>query len=475
MNRRSIPKPTPAAAPAAEVAVIGCVVTNPETLATAHAAGLTAEHFQDATCRKIWQAIAQSPDAFTPASIGAAAGIPSARLEKIVDAGCIPSHLPSFAGELIEAHSKHELGFQLQRGLVENADVTKSASFVAGVLRDRLAELASVPDANAMPAIVDAETFTGTAMPEPPHVINGVLHRGSKAVYGGPSKAFKSWTLLDLCLAVSTGKPWLGFDTTPGNVLYLNFELQPFAVHKRLLAIAQDRQCAIPSTLHVWNLRGFARPLSALLPDLLRQIKGEGYALIVPDPIYKTLDGRDENGAGDIGALCQELDQMAVATGAAIAFGAHFAKGNASGKEHIDRVSGSGVWARDPDAILTATTHEEQNAFTLEMTLRNFAPVDPFVIRWDYPRMRRDDTADPARLKQVRGGRVEEYPIDAIVKYLTAPMNTTAWFKACADETGISRKTFFRRMADAEKAGLTERDGTAWKRKAARNIVKDRF
>ena len=62
--------------------------------------------------------------------------------------------------------------------------------------------------------------------------------------------------------------------------------------------------------------------------------------------------------------------------GAAVAFGAHFAKGNAAGKEHLDRVSGSGVWARDPDAIITATRHEEDDAFAVEMTLRNFAPVE---------------------------------------------------------------------------------------------------
>lgn len=316
-----------------------------------------------------------------------------------------------------------------------------------------------------LPPIVDAASFTATPMPEPPHVVNGVLHRGSKAVYGGPSKAFKTWTLIDLCLAVSTGGEWLGFKTTPGLVLYLNFELQDFAVHKRLLAIAYDRGCKIPSALKLWNLRGFSRPLSMLLPELLRQVEGEGYALIVPDPIYKTLAGRNENDAGDIAELCGELEAVALDTGAAVAFGAHFAKGNASGKEHIDRVSGSGVWARDPDAIITASPHKEESAFAVEMTLRNFPPVEPFVIRWEYPRMRRDNTADPTQLRQARGGRSEEYPVDAVLKYLVEPMTPGAWLKACGEETGISRKTFYRRIADAEKARLIERDGKLWKRR----------
>jgi hypothetical protein len=154
-----------------------------------------------------------------------------------------------------------------------------------------------------------------------------------------------------------------------------------------------------------------------LLPDLLRQIEDEKYSLIVPDPIYKTLNGRDENAAGDIGDLCSELDRLAVTTGAAVAFGAHFAKGNASNKEHIDRVSGSGVWARDPDAILTTTRHEQEGAFALEMTLRNFPPVEPFVIRWGYPRMRRDSGLDPQHLKPAKGtGKPSRPPVDSFVE-----------------------------------------------------------
>lgn len=326
------------------------------------------------------------------------------------------------------------------------------------------AALADPGEAHAI-SIVSADVFTASPMSEPPQVVKDVLHRGSKAVYGGPSKAFKSWTLLDLCLAVSTGGDWLGFETTPGPVLYLNFELQPFAVHKRLLAIAEDRDCAIPKALRLWNLRGHARPLSALLPELLRQIEGEGYALIVPDPIYKTMDGRDENKAGDIAQMCGEIDSVAVETGAAVAFGAHFAKGNASGKEHLDRVSGSGVWARDPDAIITATAHEADHAFAIEMTLRNFPPVEPFAIRWEYPRMVRDAMLDPSQLRQARGGRVEEFSVDSVLKYLSEPLTPGAWLKACADETGISRKTFYRRIADAERGRLIERDGKQWKRR----------
>ena len=73
-----------------------------------------------------------------------------------------------------------------------------------------------------------------------------------------------------------------------------------------------------------------------------------------------------------------------------MAFGAHFSKGNQAGKESIDRVSGSGVFGRDPDSILSLTPHEERDCFTLEATLRIFPPIDPVVLRWAFPLFDRD-------------------------------------------------------------------------------------
>ena len=66
--------------------------------------------------------------------------------------------------------------------------------------------------------------------------------------------------------------------------------------------------------------------------------------LIILDPSYKLLHGRDENKAGDIAALLDEFEVLAVKTGAAVAFGAHYSKGNQAQKESIDRVGGSGVF-----------------------------------------------------------------------------------------------------------------------------------
>ncbi|MEI6562622.1 MAG: hypothetical protein WCO68_11185 [Verrucomicrobiota bacterium] len=80
---------------------------------------------------------------------------------------------------------------------------------------------------------------------------------------------------------------------------------------------------------------------------------------------------------------------VAVQTGAAIALFHHFAKGNATGSALQDRLSGNSVFARDPDSMITMTRHKEADAYVLESTLRNLKNQPPFVVKWEFPLIRK--------------------------------------------------------------------------------------
>ena len=289
---------------------------------------------------------------------------------------------------------------------------------------------------------VDAAEAVGAPEPEPPVLVSGLLHKGSKLVLGGGSKSFKTWSLVDLAISVATGSQWWGMDTVQGRVLYLNFEVQGCFFTRRVQTVAKSKGLAIPAdVLHIANLRGLATDAKTILPRVAAQAKG--YSLILLDPLYKLLAGRDENAAGDMSGLMNELERLAVQTGAAVAFGAHFSKGNQAGKESIDRISGSGVFARDPDALLVMTRHEEDGAFTVESTLRNFPPMEPFCVRWNYPLMKRDGALNPSKLKQV-GGRPKQFTPRLILDTLKGQrLSTKDWQKQASLATGISRARFY--------------------------------
>ena len=325
-----------------------------------------------------------------------------------------------------------------------------------------------------LPLIVDAYDATHAQSVPPQELVYGILHRGSKMVLGGSSKTNKTWVLLDLALSVAYVEPWLGQKTAKGRVLFLNLEIQPFFFAKRIEAVASAKNINLtPGCLDVWNLRGHCASYEELLPKIRERIRETEYSLIVLDPIYKMLGGHDENAAGDVSELTNAIEALSTGTDAAVAFAAHFAKGNASAKQSIDRISGSGVFARDPDTILTMTKHETDGAFTVEPVLRNFPPMAPFVIRWDFPLMRRDDTLDPARLKQASTGRTAVYSPAMLLPALgQRTLGASAWQKAVCDETGMSRAKFYELKRQLVKTGQVEQnDRDQWRLKAVASLA----
>jgi hypothetical protein len=329
-----------------------------------------------------------------------------------------------------------------------------------------LAEL-SEPSASDLPAIVDSSSFLAETLPLPCELVYGVLHKGSKMVLGGGSKTFKTWTLLDLAVSVAAGEPWMSFKTSKGRVLFLNFEIQPAFFQQRIAALVREKSINLPpDQFDVWNLRGRFASYQTIIPRIIKRVKKAEYALIIFDPIYKLYGDTDENAAGQVARLLNALESLAVETGAAVAFGAHYSKGNQASKESIDRISGSGVFARDPDTILNFTRHEEQDAFTVEATLRNFKPVDPFVVRWQYPLMRRADDLDPAKLKDPKG-RPIKHTVEKILDLLKArksrKWSTTEWQKKCQSEKGVPKSTFYDLLEKAKSdPKLTQTKAGQW-------------
>jgi hypothetical protein len=309
-------------------------------------------------------------------------------------------------------------------------------------------------EADGLPEIIDATDFLEQDLAAPPELIAGIVHKGSKLVLGGGSKAFKTWCLLDAAMSVATGTNWLGRATVQGRVLFVNFEVQPYAWQRRIIAVAKAKGLDLkPGQIHFWNLRGHAADFRVIIPKIIERAKREGFALIVLDPIYKLYGGKtDENAAGDVAALLNAIERLVTTTEAAVAFGAHFAKGNASTKEAIDRISGSGVFARDPDSILIFTRHEEDDAFTVEPILRNFAPVEAFAVRWQFPLMQLADDLDPDKLKQA-GGRPTKHRAQDLLDLLPPEGLKNADWRAAADENGIGRSTFYDLRKTLKKRG----------------------
>lgn len=260
-----------------------------------------------------------------------------------------------------------------------------------------------------LPEDVSLASVWNNMPPLKEELIPGVLRVGHKMLLAGPSKAGKSFLLINLCISIAEGIEWLGMRCKQGRVLYVNLELDKDSCFHRFKEI-YDKLNIKPKhldCLQIWNLRGKAVPMNRLAPLMIQRFKEQHYEAVIIDPIYKVITG-DENNATDMAQFCAYFDQVATDLGVAVIYCHHHSKG-ATGKyaNAADRSSGSGVFARDPDAILDLSQlktegcedryrkqHpeccEELTAWELSGTLREFPPM-PFQRLWfDYPIHRPD-------------------------------------------------------------------------------------
>lgn len=238
-----------------------------------------------------------------------------------------------------------------------------------------------------------------------PELIGGLLREGHKMLIAAPSKAGKSFLLQELAVCIAEGRPWLGHEVEQGKVLYVNLELDATSCKHRFRDIYGAMGCGgHENDVLVLNLRGRSVPLDRLAPTLIRRYKDRGLKAMIIDPIYKVITG-DENAASDMAAFCNLFDSIATECGCAMVYSHHFSKGAASKYGNAaDRASGSGVFSRDPDAILamselkvdegkvatyrqvkTGAPNVIPTGWRVSSTLREFPTPPDFDIWFDWP------------------------------------------------------------------------------------------
>lgn len=239
-----------------------------------------------------------------------------------------------------------------------------------------------------------------------PCLIDGVLRQGHKMLIAGPSKAGKSFALIELCIAIADGRKWLQWQCAKGRVLYVNLELDRASCLHRFKDVYEAMQWPIASigNIDIWNLRGKSLPMDKLAPKLIRRAMKQNYIAVVIDPIYKIITG-DENSADQMAAFCNQFDKVCTELGCAVIYCHHHSKGAQGGKKSMDRASGSGVFARDPDAMLDLVELElpqevieqQQNAAATKAWLEWIRLREPTLM----DKISQDDECSPAALERI--------------------------------------------------------------------------
>ncbi len=236
-----------------------------------------------------------------------------------------------------------------------------------------------------------------------PPVIDGLLREGETMNLIASPKTGKSWLVLDLAIAVATGRPWLGrFPTVAGDVLIIDNELHGETSANRIPKVARARGLGtdeFADRVFIRNLRGGLQDIVSLCP-YFRAIESGRFRLIVLDAFYRFLPaGMDENANADMASLYNHIDRYAADLGCAFVLIHHSSKGNQSGKSVTDVGAGAGSQSRATDAHLVLRPHEEPDVVVLDAAVRSWPPHESVCLRWAFPVWDVADDLDPKRLK----------------------------------------------------------------------------
>ena len=255
--------------------------------------------------------------------------------------------------------------------------------------------------------IVSAADVTGANTPPmTPCIISGVLRRGHKLIISAESKAGKTWMLDGMGIRLATGGKWLDrYKCHRSRVLLVNTEIDA-ASHANRLEWIRQTWALVPddyrNTLMTTSLRGERWTVDEFVNEVIA-MTGDGFDVVLLDSIYKLFMGNENDNSEVSQMLFAHLDKLCN-KGTAVAFVHHNAK-NSNARTAIDRASGAGMFARDPDGIITIANcspnddqleylktlgyhhgedYIEAQAQRLEMSLREFGgsrSIPPLVFR----------------------------------------------------------------------------------------------
>lgn len=253
-------------------------------------------------------------------------------------------------------------------------------SEIAAALRNMISRGVNVKDemeAEATQTVFDSfgfysiPTLTAAERKPPEFIVSGMIPCGLTFISGAP-KIRKSFFALQMAAAVATGNKFLGHDTTPCDVAYLDLEGS-----KSRSAFRADRMSiAVPGNVYITN--SIEARLADGLVDKLRELHRHcpDIRLIIIDTYSRARGSYKSGGANAYDAdvsLLEPVQRMAIEENIAVVFVHHDKKGAGLASDSFERLSGTMGISGSADAVLTLVADGKrfEGRATLEYTPRD--------------------------------------------------------------------------------------------------------
>jgi KaiC/GvpD/RAD55 family RecA-like ATPase len=150
-----------------------------------------------------------------------------------------------------------------------------------------------------------------TDVPDIAYYIEGKLRQQAKIAVIGKWKVAKSFFTIQMGMAIASGSEFLGYQTTPANVLYINFEISGEMFQQRIQdmhhVLGYDLSRFKYLTLSDLSLDQHTQELDEILPKSAAD--GFPVEVLIIDPRWKAIS-RDSNQDEVVRAFCVNLDKL---------------------------------------------------------------------------------------------------------------------------------------------------------------------
>lgn len=217
------------------------------------------------------------------------------------------------------------------------------------------------------------------ALPSKPWLIKGVLARGETSAWIAPPKGGKSTLIVDLAVAVASGRDWRGYQSKQAaGVVYLAFEREG-DVKRMLTAHKVMGARGLPIAV-AGSILDMMDPGSVdIIVDTIREAErmmGHAVGLLVLDTFAKAIaaGGGDEDKARDQGRVFANLQRIKEKTGVHIAIIGH------TGKDTERGARGSNALLGDVDMMVEISGDDVRRAVVTAANDRDTGLVTAFRI-----------------------------------------------------------------------------------------------
>lgn len=221
--------------------------------------------------------------------------------------------------------------------------------------------------------VYHAADLYGKTVERPPVIVQGMIPAGLTVLAGAPKRG-KSWLALMLALCVAAGEPFLGAETTQGDVLYMDLESRQYRVKDRLGKLIVGRA---PESLYITHESdrleaGLVEQLGMWCEDV------EHPVLIIIDTMGRVKGGsrRGENAYEGDTRILGDLQRFALQRNLAIVCVHHLKKDPGGNIDYFERVSGSmGITGACDSVVVLQGKRGDENS-TLSISSRDFESAE---------------------------------------------------------------------------------------------------